>query len=201
MRRPSNPENRVAARIYHLYTFLVFDALMPNSRKSSARRAAAKSTLAGLQKAARKGDCNAMFELAVHLLDGGDGDPDPVAAATWLQVAAMAGHDEARVRLGTLYATGHGVELELEEAAKWMGLAAQEGVARAQYWMAKACFLGTGVARDPAMAYRWACAAVAQGFGDPGEIRAAARPHISDDERERIEHEAAPAPAARSASG
>ena len=193
--------NRVAARIYDLYTILVFDALMPKRRKSAARRAAAKPTLAGLQKAARKGDSGAIFELAVHLLDGGDGGSDAVAAATWLQVAARAGHAEAQLRLGTLYATGQGVEPELGEAAKWMCLAADQGVARAQYWMAKACFLGTGVDRDPIAAYRWATAAVAQGFGDPGEIRAAARPYISDAERERIEREAAPVPSAKSVAG
>lgn len=174
---------------------------MPKRRKSAARRAAAKPTLAGLQKAARKGDSGAIFELAVHLLDGGDGGSDAVAAATWLQVAARAGHAEAQLRLGTLYATGQGVEPELGEAAKWMCLAADQGVARAQYWMAKACFLGTGVDRDPIAAYRWATVAVAQGFGDPGEIRAAARPYISDAERERIEREAAPVPSAKSVAG
>ena len=193
--------NRVTESIYDLYTILVFDALMPKRRKSAARRAAAKSTRAGLQKAARKGDSGAIFELAVHLLDGGDGRPDAVAAATWLQVAARSGHAEAQLRLGTLYATGHGVELELAEAAKWMCLAAEQGVARAQYWMAKACFLGTGVERNPTAAYRWACAAVAQGFGDPGEIRAAARPYIGDAERERIEREFTPLPAARTVNG
>lgn len=180
---------------------LVFDALMPKRRKSAARRVAAKSTLAGLTTAARKGDSQAIFELAVHLLDGGEGEPDTVAAATWLQVAARAGHAEAQLRLGTLYATGHGVELAPAEAVKWMRLAAEQGVARAQYWMAKACFLGTGVDHDPTAAYRWAAAAVAQGFGDPGEIRAAARPYLSDAECAAIDRDVAPPPASKSKAG
>lgn len=124
-------------------------------------------------------DAEAIYESAM-LTASAQGVPvDLSAVARMLHGAAVRGHAEAQMHLGTCYTTGAGVERDHAEAVRWFRKAADAGLPRAQYWLARCYFTGTGVPQDYAQAYLWSMRAKAQGFGDPGEIARAAEQHLT----------------------
>src|ERR1041385_269177 len=72
------------------------------------------------------------------------------------------GDVSAQVRLGDLYATGHGVETNLVEAFKCFEKAAEKGSAGAQYLLGAAYQFGTGTVTNSALAVKWYRAAAEQ---------------------------------------
>lgn len=108
----------------------------------------------------------AQFNLAVMLLDGEGGPPDPKAGLQWLQKSAAGGFARAQYALGLLHERGELVPRSLTEATAWYRKAAEQGYRDAQVSLATQYFLGRGAPRDYAEAARWYERAAEQ--GDPG---------------------------------
>ena len=73
---------------------------------------------------------------------------DLVAARQHYRMAAEMGHAEAMTRLGVLYETGRGGEVDDAEAVKWYRKAAELGHADAVNRLGSMFYLGKGAARD-----------------------------------------------------
>ena len=80
-----------------------------------------------------------------------------------LREAAAAGDPEALFEIGSRYAEGRGMEMDLAKAAQWYELAAEQGLAPAQYRIGNFYEKGTGVERDIAKAKMWYQLAAEQG--------------------------------------
>ena len=83
------------------------------------------------EKAAAKGDANAMSNLGV-LYDNGQGvAQDYAKAREWYEKAAAKGDANAMNNLGLLYNNGHGVAQDYAKAREWYEKAAAKGDATA----------------------------------------------------------------------
>jgi hypothetical protein len=124
-------------------------------------------------------DAEAIYESAMLTASAPGVPVDLHTVARMLHGAAVRGHAEAQMHLGTCYTLGAGVERDHAEAARWFRKAADAGLPRAQYWLARCFFTGVGVPQDYAQAYLWSMRAKAQGFGDPGEIARASEHYLT----------------------
>lgn len=113
--------------------------------------------------AAQRGNRLAQFNLAVMLITGAGGDPDPAQGAAWLKKAAAAGLVQAQYSLAVFYEHGEIVERSLTEATAWYRKAAEAGWRDAQLNLATQYFLGRGAPLDMAEAARWYERAADQG--------------------------------------
>lgn len=68
---------------------------------------------------------------------------------------AESGHADAQFRLGSMYASGEGVEQDFARAFKWWNLAASKENLEAQYRMGVLYAKGVGVPQDQAQAVSW----------------------------------------------
>ncbi|MEO8274597.1 MAG: hypothetical protein ABI639_00145 [Thermoanaerobaculia bacterium] len=128
---------------------------------------AASAERVALEAAAKKGNAQAQYDLALELMYGEDVDPktrDAAAAMGWLRRAAEQGHLEAQKDLGTNYSLGIGVAPDAAEAAHWYSKAADQGDAEARFYLAVAYEQGEGVKADSAAALRLHRLAAAQGY-------------------------------------
>lgn len=82
------------------------------------------------------------------------------------QVRAQAdrGDAEAQLKLGSMYATGAGVNQDLKKAARWHRKAAEQGLASAQYQLGLDFAEGSGVKPDAIEAAKWFRKAAEQGL-------------------------------------
>jgi TPR repeat protein len=101
-------------------------------RKGLGCRLDPEGALEFLSRAARGGLPTAQSDLAVMLLDGEAGPPDPKAAMPWLVLAADAHHPIAEYRLGRLYEEGTVVTKDLAKAKELYTEAADRGVEEAR---------------------------------------------------------------------
>jgi hypothetical protein len=101
-------------------------------RKGLGCRLDPEGALEFLSRAARGGLPTAQADLAVMLLDGEAGPPDPTAALPWLVLAADAHHPIAEYRLGRLYEDGTLVAKDLAKAQALYEEAARRGVEEAR---------------------------------------------------------------------
>lgn len=101
-------------------------------RKGLGCRLDPEGALEFLSRAARGGLPTAQSDLAVMLLDGEAGPPDPKAAMPWLVLAADAHHPIAEYRLGRLYEEGTVVTRDLGKAKELYTEAADRGVEEAR---------------------------------------------------------------------
>ena len=83
-----------------------------------------------------------------------------------LKQSADLGDPQALYQMGENYATGTGVEQDLDKAVFYYGEAAVRGYAPAQYELAEAFANGTGVEKNIAWAMRWYGRAAYQGHAD-----------------------------------
>jgi TPR repeat protein len=113
--------------------------------------------------AAQRGNRLAQFNLAVMLVTGAGGDPDPAQGVAWLKKAAAAGLVQAQYSLAVFYEHGEIVERSLTEATAWYRKAAEGGSRDAQLSLATQYFLGRGAPLDMTEAARWYERAAAQG--------------------------------------
>jgi TPR repeat protein len=97
-----------------------------------ARMKKPESAVEWWQVAARQGDPEAQFNLALALSKGSGVAQDATLALEWLTKAAEQGVASAQSKLGLLYATGDGVALDPIEAHKWFVVASQNGDSAAQ---------------------------------------------------------------------
>lgn len=87
-----------------------------------------------------------------------------------LQSVAGRGNAFAQARLGTMYASGQGVQQDYAKAMQWLQLAAQQGNAHAQANLGVMYYNGQGVSQDYVKAYMWSEVAAANGFKEANEI-------------------------------
>jgi hypothetical protein len=113
--------------------------------------------------AARRGDAQAQFELAMMYLNGERVTRDASAAHDWLIKAASQNHRLAQRTLADALARGVDFEQDYDEAAKWYLRAAQAGDADAQYAIGNLYSVGLGVKASSAESQRWYTAAAKQG--------------------------------------
>lgn len=83
-----------------------------------------------------------------------------------IKAQAERGDPQAQLTLGSLYASGTGVNRDLAKAAKWHRKAAEQGLAQAQYRVAFDYANGTGVKPDRFEAVHWLRRAAEQGLAD-----------------------------------
>jgi uncharacterized protein len=119
--------------------------------------------LALFRKGAERNQRVAQFNLAVMLLDGEGGQPDPKSGLQWLQKSAGGGFARAQYALGLLHERGELVPRSLTDATTWYRKAAEQGYRDAQVSLATQYFLGRGAPRDFAEAARWYERAAEQG--------------------------------------
>jgi TPR repeat protein len=122
------------------------------------------SNLDNTHEAARSGDAERQFQLAV-IYDNGDGvKRDPVAAANWYRHAAEQGHSLAQLHLGLMLNAGDtAFERNDAEAAGWFLQAAEQGLCDAQFNIGLMYYNAEGVEQNDPEAFRWFDAAARQG--------------------------------------
>ncbi len=129
-----------------------------------------------LEKAAAKGDAEAMYELGISFLMGvprgmklsemkpDDIKPDGVKAREWIEQAAAKGHARAMSSLGHLYRNGESVRQDYGKAREWYEQAASKGVANAMFFLGVFYRYGHGVKPDETKAREWFEKATAKGY-------------------------------------
>jgi FOG: TPR repeat, SEL1 subfamily len=122
-----------------------------------------------LQKAAKKGDPDACYELGIMHLTGTQVALDVAKALELLKRAAEAGNGNAAFRLGKLAADGEVVPQDLGEAFKHYQAAANAGVPEAQYNLGAMYASGRGVKRDYVEGLAWLIVAAKNGADPEGE--------------------------------
>ena len=107
--------------------------------------------LARLREAAAGGNRDAMLALGDASLFGFDGRGVVAAAEAYYLRAYAMGDARAAYRLGTMYATGRGVPVDLAVATRWYRLAAEAGLPAGQHALGLAWWHGrywTGLALE-----------------------------------------------------
>lgn len=107
-----------------------------------------EEALAWHERAASKGNADAMFELYVLYSTGQGTEPNPELALDWVMRAAEAGSVRAMYNLGTFYATGNGVDRDPVRSIAWYEKAAEAGHGRAAATVSVMYFTGDEVEQD-----------------------------------------------------
>jgi uncharacterized protein len=81
----------------------------------------------------------------------------------WFEKAALQGHPDASLALGTAYFLGRGADLDYAKALRWYTQAAEFGDVAAQYLVASMYESATGTAKNLDTALMWYIAAARQG--------------------------------------
>jgi uncharacterized protein len=81
----------------------------------------------------------------------------------WFEKAALQGHPDASLALGTAYFLGRGTNLDYAKALRWYTQAAEFGDVAAQYLVASMYESATGTAKNLDTALMWYIAAARQG--------------------------------------
>ncbi len=113
--------------------------------------------------AARRGDAQAQYDVAMMFLSGDRVARDTTAAKEWLIKAANQNHRLAQRTLAEALARGIDFEQDYDEAAKWYLRAAQAGDSDAQFAMGTLYSVGLGVKANTMESQRWYSAAAKQG--------------------------------------
>lgn len=115
-------------------------------------------------KAAKQGDANAEFDLAVMYTEGQEVLQNYPEAVSWFRLAAEQGNVKAQNTLGIIYTKGKNVPQSYTEAVSWFRRAAEQGYAEAQFRLGARYQHGQGVPKDHAKAVLWYRQAAAQGY-------------------------------------
>lgn len=113
--------------------------------------------------AARHGDPEAQFYLAVCYADGAGVSQDHKEAARWYRKAAERGHADAQDNLGVCFDHGKGVDQNHLEATLWFKEAAKQGSASAQMNLGHCYYEGRGVKKNEKESIKLWHQAAAQG--------------------------------------
>jgi TPR repeat protein len=106
------------------------------------------TALASWEPLARKGNCNAQFNLGTLYLKGRGVAADASAAVGWFRKAAEQGQAMAQFNMGEAYRTGTAVDKDQDQAVRWYTLAADQGLAVAQHFLGVAYATGQGAPQD-----------------------------------------------------
>ncbi len=150
--------------------------LLPTPRASAAdgetgaeprpRNVPSPTVIANLRYAARRGDMQAQYDLAVALDCGLGVRRDGAESLQWFQKAAEQGHVGAQSALGWKYMTGNGVPADDSAAYEWLRRAAERGNTSAQNNLGILYAQGRGVVADPVEAAKWFRRAAEKGAVD-----------------------------------
>lgn len=122
--------------------------------------------LDGLREAARNGDLDAQYRLALALFEKFDATGEvehQLEAQQWLQSAGEAGLIEAQTELGERFAAGQGVLQDFFQATRWYRRAAEQGSASAMLGLGIMALSGWSEESGPVEAYVWLNLAAARG--------------------------------------
>lgn len=108
-----------------------------------------------LERAARRGGAEALFQEGLAYFDGGFGPGGDLAGAERMGRAARQGHPEAAFWFAEALRTGRGCLRDPAAALPWYQRSAAVGFGPAAAWLAQALAEGDGVAADPERARRW----------------------------------------------
>jgi TPR repeat protein len=106
------------------------------------------AALAWHERAAAKGNADAMFELYVLYSTGQGSEQNDDLAMEWVMRAAEAGSVRAMYNLGAFYATGNGVDQDLDLCLEWYEKAAQHGHGRAAATLSLMFYEGDDLEQD-----------------------------------------------------
>ena len=121
------------------------------------------TSVAGLSRAAARGDAMAEFNLGLAYANG-DGVPqDDRQAVAWWRKAAKQGVTDAEYCLGKAYYVGRGVPQDEQQGVLWMRRAAEHGNVHAETGLGFAFDLGRGVPQDYDQSASWFRKAAEQG--------------------------------------
>ena len=112
------------------------------------------------RQAAEGGDAVAMMWMADQAFAAQDAD----TGRRWLESASEAGSGTAALRLGSMYAFGDGVPINLGRALEFFKRGAELGNGEAMYWVSQFYRQGLGVAVDTDLADEWLERARAAGY-------------------------------------
>lgn len=132
-----------------------------------------------LERAARLGGAEALFQEGLAYFHGGFGPGGQTAGVERMRRAARLGHPEAAFWLAEALRTGRGTARQPMAALDWCRRASEAGFGPAAAWLAEAYACGDGVAADPELARCWSETA----------LRLAPHPALS---RSPLRHDAAP---------
>lgn len=124
-----------------------------------------------LRKFATKGDPQACFELAEHILYGDPASLDIKQAVLLLEQAAQGGVHNAWFRLGKIYHDGLTGAPDYGRALDYYTRAARAGVAEAQHNIGAMLVSGRGVKRDMVEGFAWLIVATKSGAVSEAEIQ------------------------------
>lgn len=117
-------------------------------------------------KNAKRGDCNAQFELGEMYYYGKGVSKNYSEAVKWYRKAADQGDEIAQCNLGICYKNGQGVPQNYQEAVKWYRKAAEQGDKVAQFNLGICYKNGQGVPQNYQEAVKWYRKAAEQGNSD-----------------------------------
>ncbi len=118
-------------------------------------RAEVERAVSLYDKAARAGDAQAHYNLAVMRIREESQRPTLAQAIAHLRISAEAGFAPAQHMFGSLLDTGQLVAQDKERATRMFAAAAAQGHADAALELALQYYLGRGIAQDYALAARW----------------------------------------------
>jgi TPR repeat protein len=112
-----------------------------------------------LDRAARLGGAEGLFQDGLAYLEGGFGAGGQIAGAERMARAAGLGHPEAAYWHAEALRTGRGCRMDSDAARSWYQRSASAGFGPAAFWLAAAYVAGDGFPVDPDQAQRWSQAA------------------------------------------
>lgn len=108
----------------------------------------AEQRIKALERRARRGEVDAMLELAARHYEGLGVTEDVGEAAHWYRAAADRGSAAGQFSIGVMYENGEGVMQSSAEAARWYERAAEQGELRALTNLGLLLVRETGELRD-----------------------------------------------------
>ncbi|BDW98392.1 tetratricopeptide repeat protein [Maricaulis maris] len=102
------------------------------------------------QRAGEAGDGRAAWKAGMMHLDGSLGEPDPVEALRWVNVAAIAGLDDGLISLAVMHAIGQGTPVDGPRARALYADVAMRGNAHALRALGAMLIFGEGGPAEPA---------------------------------------------------
>lgn len=140
------------------------------------------------QEAARQGNRDAQYMLAINYYTGQGVAKDDTQARKWFLKAAYQGHARAQYQLGEIYLNGRGVRKEPAWAAYWYGKAAEQKHAQAQLALAISFARGLGLPINPIRACEWVILAEQSGASQAAAVKAKLCAELSDQQLSRAQH-------------
>jgi localization factor PodJL len=141
-------------------------AVKPEEPAAPASAPPQESEVDPVLAAARDGDAEAQYEMAIRYRDGVGVDVSYGEAADWFDRAAQQGHVDAQANLGVMYRQGVGVPRDIDLAKLWLHAAARSGHADAQKYLGEVYAQDDLGTPDYFQAARWFREAAEQGLVD-----------------------------------